>query len=432
MKRLIPLLILVIALLVAAPAALAAGPSPCDPGGDHPACPPGFGLVGTVSAVDATNGVLTVVVDRGSDGISGTVDVAVTADTRLFSAQCHKRTPITLSDIVAGDRVVICGTVDDTTGTPVYTAGVVCVRVQSFRLVGTVTAVDATNGVLSVAVDRGFAGLSHAGARGCDGLSGTVDITVTPDTKIVRVHHHVHTTITLGDIAVGDKVGAWGTVDDSTDTPVYTAAKVCVRVPSFGLVGSVTALDAGNGVLSVAVDHGSGDLSGTVDVVVATGTQLYSVQDHQRTPITLADIAVGDEVAAFGTIGESTGAAVYTADIVLDGVSADWLPRPVCRPHDAHVSARRAGKGDKLRLHLKVADAMPGCTTARVALKITTATGRTVTSRTIAGVAVNTRVTVSLKLSKALRRGNYRLVATSVDWAGNRQARAKTAVLTVK
>jgi hypothetical protein len=421
MKRLIPLLILAIALLVAAPAALAGGPSPCDPGGDHPACPSGFGLVGTVSAVDVTNGVLSVAVDRGSDGLSGTVDVAVTADTRLFSGQCHQRTPITLADIVAGDHVAVCGTVDDSTGTPVYTAGVVCVRVQTFGLVGTVSAVDVTNGVLSVAVDRGS-----------DGISGTVDVAVTPDTRIVSVSHHARTLISLADIAVGDTVGVCGTVSDSTGTPVYTAAKVCVRIPSFALVGSVTAVDTGNGVLSVTVDHGSGDLSGTVDVVVTTDTELFSVQDHQRTPITLADIVVGDEVAAFGTIDVSGGAAVYTAKIVLDGVSADWLPRPECRPHDTHVLARRAGKGDRLKLHLKVADTMPGCSTARVALAIKTAAGKTVASGTIAGVAVNAQVTVSLKLGKALRRGNYRLVATSTDWAGNHQAKAKTAVLTVK
>jgi hypothetical protein len=331
MKRLVPLLVLVIALLVAAPAALAGGPSPCDPGGGHPGCPPAFGLVGTVSAVDAANGVLTVAVDRGCGGLSGTVDITVTADTRLFSAQCHERTPIALADITAGDRVAIRGTVDDSTGTPAYTARVVCVRVRSF-----------------------------------------------------------------------------------------------------GLVGSVTAVDAGSGVLSVAVDHGSGDLSGAVDVVVATGTELFSVQDHQRTPITLADIAVGDKVAAFGTIDVSTGAPVYTAKVVIDGVSAAWLPRPVCRPHDTHVSARRAGKGEKLKLHLRVADTMPGCTTAKVALTIKTAAGRTVVSRTVAGVAVNAQVTVSLKLGKALRHGSYRLVATSTDWAGNRQARAQTAVLTVK
>ena len=105
---------------------------------------------------------------------------------------------------------------------------------------------------------------------------------------------------------------------------------------------------------------------------------------------------------------------------------------PVCRPGDAAVHSGDAQRGDKLKLRLKVADAMPGCATARVTVSVKTATGRTVANRTVAAVAVNRSVTVAVKLGRTLHRGSYRLVATSTDWAGNRQAHARTALLRVR
>ena len=427
MRRITLLLIIVAACLVAASVALAAGPAPCDPGGGGPLWSD-FGLSGAVTAVDAETGVLSVAVEHGSDGLGDSVDVVVTADTHLVRTQHHERTDITLANVVVGDRLVVLGSTDDSTGTTVYTAAVVCVRAPCFGLVGTVTAVDVEAGVLTVAIDE---------ASG--GLTGTLDIAVTAETRIVRADRGERgrgcddeTDITLADVAVGDSVGAWGTIDSSSGSPVYTADRVCIRVPRFGLVGSVTAVDAENGTLTVAIDHASGDLSGSLDVAVTEDTELSKVADHKRTDITLADVAAGDEVAVFGTVDASTGAAVYTAHVVLDGVSADWLPRPVCKPGDAAVHSGDAQKGDKLKLRLKVADAMPGCTTARVRVSVKTATGRTVASRNVAAVAVNQSVTVAVKLGRTLYRGSYRLVATSTDWAGNRQAHARMAVLRVK
>jgi len=428
MRRITLLLIIVAACLVAAPAALASGPAPCDPGGTWF----DFGLSGTVTAVDAENGLLTVAVEHGSDGLSGTVDVAVTEDTHLVRAQHHERTDITLAAVVVGDRVVIFGSTDDSTGTTVYTAAVVCVRAPCFGLVGTVTAVDTDKGVLTVAIEEVSGD-----------LTGTLDIVVTDQTRIVRAEHGDHarqcggeTGITLADVAVGDSVGVWGTIDSSSGSPVYTADRVCIRVPRFGLVGSVTAVDADNGTLTVAIDHASGDLTGSLDVAVTEDTELYKVgaaarQCDDQTEMTLADIAQGDEVAVFGTIDSSSGSPVYMAHVVLDGVSADWLPKPVCKPTDAAVGAGHARKGDKLKLRLKVADAMPGATTAKVTVSVKTATGRTVATRTVAAVALNRSVTVAVKLGRTLHRGSYRLVATSTDWAGNRQAHARTAVLRV-
>jgi hypothetical protein len=425
MRRIFVLFIILAACLVAVPAALAA-PKACDPG-DGPSWFD-FGLKGSVTAVDAGNGVLTVAVEHGTDGLPDSVEVLVTEDTHLFSLQHHDRTEITLDDIAVGDEVMILGWTDDSSGDTVYTAAAVAVKAPCFGLVGTVTAVDADKGLLTVSVDE---------ASG--DLTGEVQIVVTDETRIVRAHqYHARgcdgdeVQLTLAEVAVGDSVGVWGTVDKSGAAPVYTADRVCVQVPRFGVVGSVTAVAADGTALSIAIDHASGDLTGSIDVVITGDTELYKIADHEKTDITLADVAVGDEVAVFGTVDLSTGEAVYTAHVVLDGVSADWLPKPSCKPGDADVAGGDARKGDRLKLRLKVADAMPGCPTASVTLKIKSGSGRTVASRTVSGVKLNTSVTVAVKLRAALHRGTYHVVATSRDWAGNQQARAKASVLTVK
>jgi hypothetical protein len=430
MRRTAVLFFILAACLLLAPAALAA-PAAHDPGGGGPVgCWTfDFGLAGSVTAVDAAAGTVTVALEHGTDGLPASVDVKVDGDTRITRAErfggcgCDI---LTLDDIAVGDEVLVAGSTDDSVDPPVYTAAFIVVHAPCFGLVGTVTDVDVDNGLLTVAVDEGSGD-----------LSGEVKVVVNDETRIVESHHRARgcdtyeEPLTLGDVSVGDTVGVWGTVDKSGDAPVYTAERVCIRVPRFGLVGTVVSRDAENGLLDVAIDHASGDLTGTIEVSVSADTELFQVGGHERTAITLADVQEGDEVAVFGTVDVSSGSEVYTAHVVLDGVPAD-LPHPRCKPADAAVAGRDAGRGDKVRLRLKVADAMPGCATAKVTLKIKDKAGRTVATRTVTGVVVNQSATVGVKLGKALRRGAYRLIATSVDWAGNRQVRAASARLTVK
>jgi hypothetical protein len=424
MRRIFVLFFILAALLVVVPAALAA-PRACDTGETWF----DFGLSGSVTAVDAVANVLTISVEHGTDGLPDAVDVVVTGDTHLFRTLHHDRTEIEFGDISAGDEVTVLGWTDDSAGETVYTAAAVAVKAPCFGLVGTVTAVDVVKGTLTVSIDE----------AGGD-LTGEIEIVVTDETRIVRAHRFhqgrgcdgEEVPLTLADIAVGTRVGVWGTVDESGDEPVYTADRVCIQAPRFGLVGSVTAIADDGRSLTVAVDHASGDLTGSVEVVVTGETEFYSLADLEKTSITLADVAMGDEVAVFGTVDLSTGESVYTAHVVLDGVSADLLPRPACKPTAVTVSGHHARKGDRLKLRLKVADDMPGCPTASVTLAVKSASGRTVASRTLAGVKVNASVTVAVKLRAALHRGSYRVIATSRDWAGNTQARAGMAVLTVK
>jgi hypothetical protein len=426
MRRIFVLLFIIAGCLALAPAAFAA-PKGCDPG-DGPFWFD-FGLKGDVTAVDVAHGVLTVAVDEGTDGLPDSVAVQIGEDTHLFRTQHHDRTDIALADIAVGDRVMVLGWTDDSTGETVYTAAAVAVSPPCFGLVGTVTAVDVDHGLLTVSVEE---------ASG--DLTGEVQIVVTDETHIVRAefyHFGGHgcdggeVPLTLADVKVGDSVGVWGTVDNSGAAPVYTADRVCLKAPRFGLVGAVTAV-GDDGTLTVSIDHASRGLTGSLDVVVSSETELYKIVDGERTDITLADIAAGDEVSVFGTVDLSTGEAVYTAHVVIDGVSADWLPRPLCKPGDADVAAGGAHKGDRISVRLTVADSMPGCPSASVTLMIKSPSGRTVTTRTVAGVKVNAPVTLAVKLRASLHRGKYWVLATSRDWAGNRQAKARAAVLTVK
>jgi hypothetical protein len=423
MRRICVLFFTLALCLVVAPAALAA-PKACDTGDGWF----DFGLSGTVTAIDAASGVLTVTVEHGTDGLPDPVDVVVTEDTHLFRAQHHDRTAIEFKDISIDDEVMIVGWTDDSADETVYTAAAVSVKAPCFGLVGTVTAVDTVNKTLTVLIQE----------AGGD-LTGQIRITITDETRIVRAHRFhqgrgcdgEEVPLSLADVSVNDSVGVWGTIDESGEEPVYTADRVCIEAPRFGLVGSVTGVDP-DGVLGVAVDHASGGITGPVEVVLTEDTEFYSLADLEKTTITLADISEGDEVAVFGTVDLSTGEAVYTAHVVLDGVSADLLPKPSCTPGAAAVSGRHARKGDRLKLRLKVADAMPGCPSASVTLRIKSGSGRTVASRTLAGVKVNTPVRVTVKLGAALHHGSYRVVATATDWAGNEQAKAGTAVLTVR
>lgn len=427
MKRSIPVLAVLVACLACVPAVLAQSLPRCCPvpGGppDHVSM---FCVSGSVTAVDTSADALSVAVDHGSRGLSGTVSVNVTSDTKLFSLGDQQKAVITLADVAAGDHVMVFGTVDASSGTPVYTASLVCARVPPvprFACVGSVTATDTNAGTLTMTVDHGSGG-----------LSGPLIAKITSDTKLFSLGGFEKTPITLGDIKVGDQVAIRGTIDASSGTPVYTATVVCVRGPrglSFACVGSVTQTDTSADALTVAVDHGTAQLSDTLTANITSDTALYLLGDQQKTAITMADIHVGDQVAMVGTVDTSSGTAVYTAGIVLDWGAAASLPQPLCKPAALKVAASHAGRGDTLKIPVKVADTMPGTGTAKVALTVTTLNGRKLASTTVSGVSLNKAAKLSWKLTKPLPKGTYRIVARAIDWAGNKQAKPTTATLKV-
>ena len=332
MKRSILVLAVALACLVAAPAAQAQSRLGCDPGGGTPSGAAGFFARGTVSAVDTTNDLLTVNVTRGSDGLPVPLIVTITPDTQLFQL-----------------------------GWPGFCAS-----------------------------DQ----------------------------------------ITLDQVLVGEQVRVCGTIDASSSTEVYDAVRVCVSQPRFFCEGSVSAVDTTNGVLQVDVAHGSAGLSGQVPVAVTDDTRLFSFSDFTCSQIDLGQVLIDDQVAVCGVVDSSSGTAVNVARVVFD-CGSDPLPAPASKPTALSVAAGKAARGANLKIGLRVADAMPGCTSARVTVALVNARGVKVAVRTVSGVALNKSVTVTIKLHRALLRGTYHIVTRAIDQAGNRQARVGKAILKV-
>lgn len=198
----------------------------------------------------------------------------------------------------------------------------------------------------------------------------------------------------------------------------------------FSAVGTVSAAPIpnghGGGTISVAVDHGCPNLdNSTIPVTVADDAHLFSGANCQKSPIDFSGISQGDVVALCGTVDSSNGTSVYTASVVFDGVSGRWMPRPFCRPRAANLH------GDVVRLGLGVSDPMPGCSSATVALTLTTASGRKLASTKLSGVGLNRTASVAFRLSHRLAKGRYRILAWATDAAGNRQLRAASATLRV-
>jgi hypothetical protein len=300
-----------------------------------------------------------------------------------------------------------------------------------FRLSGSVAATPVPDnnggGTLQVSVTHGSCSLNGA---------SSLTVTVADDAQLFSVTGCRRSPIDFSAISQGDQVTLRGTIDDSSGTPVYTATRVCVRVPCFACVGSVDAIPVpdnnGGGTLQVSVTHSSCSLNGasSLTVTVADDAQLFSVTGCQRSPIDFCAISQNDQVALCGTIDDSSGVPVYTAQVVFD-CGADPLPAPASQPTSQSVTGGAVGQGHSLKLHLRVSDAMPGCSSADVSVSVVNAKGVKVAGQTVSGVALNKTVAVSLKLHKGLMRGTYRIVTKATDQAGNHQIHAGTALLRV-
>jgi hypothetical protein len=238
-------------------------------------------------------------------------------------------------------------------------------------------------------------------------------------------------TIALDQVVVGEQVNVRGTVDASSGTAVYDAALVRVSQPRFFCEGAVSAVDTANNLLTVDVAHASAGLSGSVQLAIIPATRMFSFADFDCTHLDLSQVVLGDQVAVCGAIDTSSATPVYDARIVFDcGTVA--LPAPTSKPTSFSMKARGVARGKFLKVHLRVRDAMPGCSAARVSFAVLNAKGTRVAAHTVSGVALNKVVTLTVKLHKGLTRGTYRLVTKATDEAGNHQLRVGSAVLRVR
>ena len=301
------------------PPSLAQTPRGCDPGGWQPGDGTQFSAVGTVSAAPVADGggggTISMAVDHGCPNLDGsTITVNVADHAQLFSVADCQRSPIDFSGISQGDEVALCGTIDASSGSPVYDASRVCVRQPEFSCTGTVSAVDTTNDLLTVNVTKGSAGLaSPLTVAITSNTQITGDASTVSEASPVAALRCDDNTITLNQVIVAEQVRICGTIDDSSGTPVYDASRVWVRQARFFCEGAVSQIDTTNDRLSVDVAHGSAGLSGTTALAISADTQLFSFADFACGQIDLSQVSVGDQVAVCGTIDASSGTAVYDA-----------------------------------------------------------------------------------------------------------------------
>ena len=235
-KALIVLAVVVVALVVCAPAFATSGVvSPDHISWWHPA--KNFTAAGKVQAVDTTNGRLVVRVWLASIGVApylgDDLTVVVTSDTQLLRAHGNRYRAIALGGITLGDHVRVTGTIDRSVPKqPVFTATRVVARhvvaanqLKWFAFRGPVKAVDATGGTLD-AVPRVV-------TRGLWDILGTkTTFVIDPAARIFTWQSGKPVVLTLADVQVGDHVLAQGSIDRSVPTaPVFTIKWMRVWLP---------------------------------------------------------------------------------------------------------------------------------------------------------------------------------------------------------
>ena len=108
------------------------------------------------------------------------------------------------------------------------------------------------------------------------------------------------------------------------------------------------------------------------------------------------------------------------------------LSAPSSAPGSLRVARTAAVRGSVLKVPITVTDPLPSSGTAQVVIRVVSSTGKTLAKAIRTGVVVNRARTVSLRLPTTLRRGRYTLRTVATDAAGNAQARAGKAQLTVR
>ena len=195
-----------------------------------------FTAAGSVQDVIQSAGALRMHVDSGSRGvkrfIGGALVVRVASQARILMVDDGIAVLGKLSDIRAGDQVVVSGRIDRTEpSSPVYTAQNIRVldrtptgKLAHFAAGGAVSGADAqgTPNTLTFGVESASRAL-------WDRLGTSLTVVVTPDTKVFLESAGTTTTISLSQVVVGQKAWVTGTIDRSLAAPVFTAGRITVQ-----------------------------------------------------------------------------------------------------------------------------------------------------------------------------------------------------------
>ena len=195
-----------------------------------------FTAVGKIQAVDTTAGTVTIRVHLASKGVADylaeDLTIKVAANAKIFKAQGDDLTPITLADVVVGEKLRVEGVIDRSTpACPVFIGKRLVMRhmpindIKRFAFRGPIKAVDAQALTLTAhlnLVTRVLSPYWHTDKA----------FPVAPGARIWVMKHGWPVKATLADVKVGDRVLAQGSVDRTDPAaPVFTIKWMLVRHP---------------------------------------------------------------------------------------------------------------------------------------------------------------------------------------------------------
>jgi hypothetical protein len=281
----------------------------------------GAAVPGEVTAVDPTNGTLTLAVtSTDSQGKSQDSSVIVTlgASTILAVGDTNGDGHVTLADVVVGDHVVVFTT--DATANPIAAIGIL----DASHAGGDHQGGDGSHGELTAipgsvtSVD--MAGLNLTLSVSDGALAGhTITVHLGDHTSFGGENSGHDGPISLGDVASGDSVVVY--TRDATTTPIVAVGVVdknksgghgSTTLKLVGLQGTVASVGSTSLQLTVI---GDGSLAGqTVTVDVGASTR-FKGATADGSAFTLANVHVGDQLRVYSaSIDVQPIVALYIGD----------------------------------------------------------------------------------------------------------------------
>ncbi len=232
-KLLLVALALALCLAIAVPALAATAKSnsaSTSPSATQPAGAHSFVAQGTVKHVFRTAGAVSMRVDLGSAQIrrfiGGAFVFRVADKARMLVITDGIAHVGALKDIAAGNTLHIDGYLR---ADGVFVAQRIQVlepiptdKLASFGCGGPVTAIDTTNGTVTVTVNNASRALYAQ-------LGDPLTVTVNDGTDLTLLQNGVHQPITLSQVTVGETAWIAGTIDRTPTPPSYTATEMTVR-----------------------------------------------------------------------------------------------------------------------------------------------------------------------------------------------------------
>jgi hypothetical protein len=282
------------------------------------------------------------------------------------------------------------------------------------------------------------------------------------------------------------------TIDRSSSTAQRASAEVIAEAPAdgsgvlplatFGLVSfSGCSVDGGSlaaaGASSIDMVDSGGSVIAATSALSADGTGFTVTDDFTAPTVTATNLqrtaTSGWKRAAVsvklrgsdGSGGSGVAAVYYTVDggdtqtysrafnvadagahevryWAVDKAGNTGSPRtgyvnldlaaPASAPSPMSVSRGAARRGSVIAVPMTLTDPLPSSGTVTLVTRVVSGSGKTLTRVTRPGLAANATTTVRVRLASSLKKGVYALRTTATDAAGNVQARAGKALLTVR